>query len=197
MSSGVFNRGIPRVKKHLILAAGLVLAGLSAPVCAGNAFIRGEVGRSNMDFAVDGESVDDEDTTWGFRGGYWFNPNFAVEGFYSQVYSMSFDDGFNAYDLKLHGVGVGVVAKKSFGGDHLGFFIGGRAGISRGVATLEVDGDVEEAEASSVEPYFGVNAGYDFSERFGLSLNYDRLRADGDGYDIDADTLTLGAELRF
>lgn len=186
------------MKKNLILAVGLVLAGLSAPVLAqGNGFIRGEVGQSDVDLSVDGVSGSDEDTTWGVRGGYWFNPNFAVEGFYSQVYSTSYNDGFDTYNAKLHGVGVGIVGKKSFAGAHQGFFVGGRAGISRGVATLDVDGDVEEAEASSAKPYFGVNAGYDFSPRFGLSLNYDRLRADGDGVDVKVDVLSLGAELRF
>lgn len=181
-----------------MMAVGLVLAGLSAPVFAqGNGFIRAEVGRSDVDLSVDGASGSDEDTTWGVRGGYWFNPNFAVEGFYSQVYSTSYDDGFDSYNAKLHGVGVGLVAKKNFGGHHHGFFIGGRAGIARGVATLDIDGDVEEAEASSAKPYFGVNAGYDFSERFGLSLNYDRLQADGDGVDVKVNTVTLGAELRF
>ncbi len=186
------------MKKNLILAVGLVLAGLSAPALAqGNGFIRGEVGRSDVDLSFGGINGSDEDTTFGVRGGYWFNPNFAVEGFYSQVYSTSYNDGFDTYSAKLHGVGVGVVAKKNFGGAHQGFFVGGRAGISRGVATLDIDGDVEEAEASSAKPYFGVSAGYDFSERFGLSLNYDRLQADGDGLDVDVDTLTLGAELRF
>ena len=186
------------MKNNLIVAVGLVLAGLSAPVMAqGHGFIRGEVGRSDVDLSLDGVSGTDEDTSWGVRGGYWFNANFAVEGFYSQVYSTSYNDGFDTYSAKLHGVGVGVVGKKNFGGAHQGFFIGGRAGISRGVATLDIDGDVEEAEASSAKPYFGVNAGYDFSERFGLSLNYDRLQADGDGLDVDVDLLTLGAEVRF
>lgn len=186
------------VKKNLIVAVGLVLAGLSAPVFAqGNGFIRGEVGRSDVDFSVDGGSASDDDTSWGVRGGYWFNPNFAVEGFYTHAYKTSFNDGFDSYTLRLHGAGVGVVGKKNFGGAHQGFFVGGRVGISRGVATFDVDGDVEEAEASSAKPYFGVNAGYDFSERFGLSLNYDRLQADGDGLEVDVDLLTLGAELRF
>ena len=186
------------MKKNLIVAVGLVLAGLSAPVFAqGNGFIRAEVGQSEVDFRVEGGHAEDGDTSWGVRGGYWFNPNFAVEGFYSQVYSTSIYDGFDSYDLKLHGVGLGVVGKKSFGGAHQGFFVGGRAGISRGVATVDVDGDVEEAEASSAKPYFGVNAGYDFSERFGLSLNYDRLRADGDGLEVRVNVLSLGAELRF
>lgn len=186
------------MKKNLIVAVGLVLAALSAPVSAqGNGFIRGEVGQSDVDISVDGLNGEDEDTSWGFRGGYWFNPNFAVEGFYSQVYSTSYYDGYDTYSLKLHGVGLGVVGKKNFGGAHQGFFVGGRAGISRGVATVDVDGSVEEAEASSAKPYFGVNAGYDFSERFGLSLNYDRLRADGDGVDVRVNVLSLGAELRF
>ena len=117
------------MKKNLIVAVGLVLAGLSAPVLAqGNGFIRGEVGRSDVDFSVDGGSASDDDTSWGVRGGYWFNPNFAVEGFYTHAYKTSFNDGFDNYTLRLHGAGVGVVGKKNFGGAHQGFFIGGRAG---------------------------------------------------------------------
>lgn len=186
------------MKKNLIAIAGLVLAGMSAPALAdGSGFIRAEVGQSRLDINFDGANGDDKDNAWGFRGGYWFNPNFAVEGFYSQVYSTSFNDGFDTYSAKLHGVGVGVVAKKNFGGNHQGFFIGGRAGISRGVATVDVDGSVEEAEASSAKPYYGVNVGYDFNPRFGMSLNYDRLRADEDGLDVKVNVLMLGAELRF
>lgn len=185
--------------KQLALVAGLALAGLSTPALAdGSGFIRGEVGRSDIDISVDDfGSASDKDTTWGVRGGYWFNPNIAVEGFYSQLYSTTFDDGFDSYHAKLHAVGVGLVGKKNFGGNHQGFFISGRAGIARGVITLEIDGSVEDAEASSAKPYFGVGAGYDFSERFGLSVNYDRLTGDGDGVDVTARTLTLGLEARF
>lgn len=186
------------MKKNLILAAGLALAALSAPAFAdGAGFVRVEAGRSDVDFRIDGGSASDKDTTWGVRGGYWFNPNFAVEGFYSQVYSTSIDDGFDTYQVKLHGVGVGVVGKKNFGGAHTGFFIAGRAGIARGVITAELDGSVEEAEASSAKPYFGVGAGYDFNEKIGLSVNYDQLKGDGDGLDVTAKTLTLGLEARF
>lgn len=186
------------MNKHLIAVAALALASVSAPALAeGNGFIRAEVGQSDLDIRLDGASGSDSDNAWGFRGGYWFNPNFAVEGFYSQVYSTSFNDGFDTYNTKLHGVGVGLVAKKNFGGPHQGFFIGGRAGISRGVATVDVDGGVEEAEASSAKPYYGVNVGYDFNPRFGMSLNYDRLRADEGGLDVTVDVVMLGAELRF
>ena len=84
-------------------------------------------------------------------------------GFYSQLYSTSISDAFDTYHVKLHGVGIGLAAKKNFGGAHKGFFVGGRAGIARGVTTAELDGSVEEAEASSAKPYFGVGAGYDFN----------------------------------
>jgi len=185
--------------KQLALVAGLALAGLSTPAFAdGSGFVRGEVGRSDIDISVvDFGSASDKDTAWGIRGGYWFNPNIAIEGFYSQLYSTTVDDGFDTYRAKLHAVGLGLVAKKNFGGNHTGFFISGRGGVARGVVTLEIDGDVEDAEASSAKPYFGVGAGYDFSERFGLSLNYDRMKGDGEGVDVTAKTLTLGVEARF
>lgn len=40
---------------------------------------------------------------------------------------------------------------------------------------------MEDAESSSAKPYFGVGAGYDFNEKFGLSVNYDRLKGGDDG----------------
>ena len=186
------------MKKHLLLAAGLGLAMLSTSAFAqGHGFVRGELGRSNVDISVDGVgSVDDNDTAWGVRGGYWFNANIGVEGFYTRYYGQTINDGTDSYDVALHGVGLGLVAKKNFGGEHQGFFIGGRAGIARGVATVDYDGDVE-ADASSAKPYFGVNAGYDFNEKFGMSLNYDRLKASEDGTSVTAKTLTLGFEARF
>lgn len=186
------------MKNHLVLAVGLALAAVSAPALAeGQGFVRFEAGRSDLDIRVDGLSDSDEDTAFGVRGGYWFNPNIAVEGFYSRYYSQTFDDGFDTYSLKLHGVGVGVVGKKNFGGDQQGFFIMGRAGIARGVATVDYDGEVEEAEAGSTKPYFGVGAGYDFSPTLGLGLTYDQVKSGGDGVDVTAKTLALGLELRF
>lgn len=186
------------MKKNLVLAVGLALAGLSAPAFAeGNGFVRFEAGRSNVDLsAEDVGSIDEKDTTWGVRGGYWFNPNIAVEGFYSQIYSTTVHDGPDSYRLKLHGVGIGLVGKKNFGSAHQGFFISGRAGVARGVATVEYDDEVE-GDATSAKPYFGVGAGYDFSPNFGLSLNYDRLKAGEDGVNVTGKTLTLGLEARF
>jgi outer membrane protein W len=185
------------MKKHLMLAAGLALAALSAPALAGEGFVRFEAGRSDLDIRVDGLDGSDDDTAFGIRGGYWFNPNIAVEGFYSRFYSQTYNDGFDDYSIKLHGVGVGVVGKKNFEGPHQGFFVSGRAGIARGVATVDYDGSVEEAEAGDTKPYFGVGVGYDFSPTFGLGLNYDQVKSGGDGVDVTAKTVTFGVELRF
>lgn len=187
------------MKHYMAVVVGLALASFAAPTLAGDGFVRLEAGRSDVNLSVeDFGEASDSDTTFGFRGGYWFNPNFAAEAFYSRLYSTTVDDGFDRYGVKLHSVGIGVAAKKNFGtAAHQGFFVGGRVGAARGVITVELDGEVEEAEASSTKPYFGIGAGYDFSQKFGVSLNYDRLKGDGDGIEVDVDTLTLGLEARF
>lgn len=187
------------MKNWKALAVSLALAGFAAPAFAGDGFVRLEAGRSDVNLTVEDFGSDsDSDTTFGIRGGYWFNPNIAAEAFYSQLYSQKVEDGFDTYRGKLHSVGIGLAAKKNFGAAaHQGFFVGGRAGFARGVLTVEVDGSIEDAEDSSTKPYFGVGAGYDFSQRFGISLNYDRLQGDGEGIEIDVDTLTLGLEVRF
>lgn len=186
------------MKKHFVLAIGLALAGLSAPAMAeGQGFVRFEAGSSDVEFEFDGFRGSDEDTAYGVRGGYWFNPNVAIEGFYTRYYSQRYDDGFESASLKLHAVGVGVVGKKNFGGDQQGFYISGRGGFARGVATVDVDGSVEEADAGDVKPYVGVGVGYDFSPGFGLGLNYDQVKGGDEGLDVTARTLTLGLELRF
>ena len=52
-------------------------------------------------------------------------------------------------------------------------------------------------DESSTKPYYGVNVGYDFNRRWGLSLNYDRRQGDFSGVDVDVDTISLGGEFRF
>jgi hypothetical protein len=71
--------------------------------------------------------------------------------------------------------------------------------VARLTAQLREDDDdfgVIDDE-SDIKPYFGVSAGYDFSERFGISLNWDRRQADFDGVDVDVDTIAVGGEFRF
>ena len=91
---------------------------------------------------------------------------------------------------------MGLVGKKNFGADGNGFFIDGRAGVTRGKVEGSIDGFGSDS-ATSTKAYFGAGVGYDFSRNFGLSLNYDHHKGSGDGISITANTLTLGAEYRF
>jgi hypothetical protein len=169
--------------KKLILAAGLIVAGLSTNAMAAElsgGFVRGDVGRTNVD--VDG--FDDNDTALLFGGGYYFNNNFAVEGFYSNLY----DDN----DAELSALGLGIVGKTNFGNDNQGFYVDGRLGLAR--MRGEIDGFGDD---TSTDPYFGVGFGYDFNENFGAGIKYTRYNADFDGLDTDANTLSASVEFRF
>jgi hypothetical protein len=189
------------MKKGMLLVSGLVLALAATPAFAGS-FVRGEIGHANVDFNVDGAGDgSDNDTAWSVRGGYYFNKNFAVEGFYSTFYdkSESFDDGAGGTidaDLKLSGIGLGIVGKTDFGNDQTGFFLSGRAGIMRGKVDASATGFGHESDTST-KPYFGVGLGYDFSQNWGLSLNFDQQKGSGQDLSITARTVTLGLEARF
>ncbi len=187
------------MKKTFVLSAALALAGLSSAASAADSswFVRGEVGRSHDSVDVSGfGSESDNDTSYSIRGGYWFNPNIAVEGFYSKFYDQTFSDGIDTAHLELSAIGLGVVGKKNFGADGNGFFIDGRAGITRGKVQASVTGFGSGSDTST-KPYVGAGVGYDFSRNFGLSLNYDHHKGSGDGLSVTANTLTLGAEFRF
>lgn len=190
------------MKNTLMLACTLALATLSGTAFAqdgAGGFIRGEIGRSDIDLDVDGlGSGSEEDTSATFGGGYWFNEYVAVEGHIGSLYNTEVADDL---ELDLITLGVGVAVKKSFGGaPHAGFFIGGRAGMARLTAQVREDEDDFDVidDESDIKPYFGASIGYDFSERWGLSLNWDRRQADFDGgVEVDVDTIAVGGEFRF
>jgi hypothetical protein len=182
------------MKKYVTLAAAIALATLSTDAMAGHAFVRGELGSSDTEVRVGGYRASESDTAAVLGGGYWFTPNIGVEGHVGSLYNK--DLGYDE-QLDLVSIGVGLVAKKNFGADNTGFFIGARAGIARMTAQVrEDDFDVIDDE-SSTKPYYGVNLGYDFNRRWGLSLNYDRRQGDFNGVDVDVDTFSLGGEFRF
>lgn len=181
------------MKKMLTLAAAAALSTLSMNAVAGQAFVRAEAGQSDTEVSAGGFRSSETDTALLVGGGYWFTPNIGVEGHAGSLYN---EDLGRGYELDLISIGAGVVVKKNFGPGNTGFFVGGRAGIARITAQLRDDWDVEEDE-SSTKPYFGVNAGYDFSNHWGLGLNYDRRKADINGLDIKIETITFSGEYRF
>jgi OmpA-OmpF porin, OOP family len=188
------------MRKGLLLpAAALAMAVMPMSAMAnrpGYGFVRVEAGSAELEVAAGGDEVSDRDTAYSVRGGYYFSPNFAVEGFYTDFGSPSKDGA----SVSLDGFGAGIAAKHNFGDDDLGFFVGGRAGVMRSKAEFAVTG-AGSASDDSVHAYAGVGVGYDFSPTFGLSLQYDYTKAKpsfaGEDIDVKAQALTLGGEFRF
>lgn len=182
------------MKKILILAGTLALASFSTSALAGQGFVRAELGISDTKVSYGGYRDSEDDVSGVVGGGYWFTPNFAVEGHIGSLYNKYLG---HDQELDLVTMGLGVAAKKHFGVNNTGFFVGGRAGIARLTAQVREDTfDVIDDE-SSTKPYYGVNVGYDFNRRWGMSLNYDRRQGSFNGVDVDVDTFSVGGEWRF
>jgi hypothetical protein len=169
--------------KKLILVSCLALAGFSMSASAAElsgGFVRGEFG--NSDVNVDGFD-DDNDNAMGIGAGWYFNKNFAVEGFWNNLY--------DANNAELSGFGLGLKGKTTVA-DGKGFYAEGRIGMFR------ANGEIGSFDDTSTNLYFGAGVGYDFNENVGLGLNYTRYNADFDGgFDVDASTITGSIELRF
>ena len=169
------------MKKSVLLASLLALAGLSSVASAAdnNWVIRGDLGSGRI--AVSGLGHDD--ATGGAVGvGYYFNPNFALEGQYT-----NFGDH---HSVSVDAWGLGIVAKTNFNNQNqTGFFIDGRIGVDRLKASIGSGGSVSDTKG-----YFGVGAGYDFNPTYGMSVNY--LYNDG-GSGVKAELFSVGFEARF
>lgn len=212
------------MKHGVAFAVALALVGLSSSAAAAEGaggFLRLEAGSNKLDISTNFDvSASERDNGFGVRGGYFFNPSFAIEGFYTTYGEAAHEDRYSVFwstgvveyversSAEVSAFGVGVVGKTNFGGDNTGFYLNGRAGLARaktdaGFTISGSDGfrDGESQSATSTKPYFGVGMGYDFSPKFGLTANYDWVQAefDRDGLEVstDVDSLTLGAEFRF
>jgi len=181
---------------HLSALALAIAGGFAMNTAAAadrGAFVGAEWGGSQVEVNVDGLGSDsDDDHSIVLRGGYYFNQNFAVEAFHTNLYDYS-EEGFSG---ELKGLGIGVLARKNFGADGNGFYVQGRAGLFRAKVELSEAGTGSVSDDSS-DPYFGVGLGYDFNDRFGLGLNYTRYQTDFSGVEVDSNTLTAGVEFRF
>jgi len=173
----------------LLLASGTALAAEGA-----HAFVRVEAGRSHQSASVQGfgQSLGDNDNTYSLRGGYFFNPHFAAEAFYSNLYDKSQDNA----SLKGTAAGLGVVGKYNFGPDMNGWFVDARTGALWGKIDAKV-GNIDDNSLNSVKPYVGIGGGYDFTTNMGVSLNWDWQKAADKGVSVDSQTLTAGFEYRF
>lgn len=201
----------PNNSTLVALACTACLSGLAMPAYArdGAVFLRGEIGNGRTEFDFS-NGRDHSDRVYAARMGYYFNPYFAVEAFYGELFDGRVYENPLAglsVDSKIDTAGIGVVGKKRFG-EARGFFVQGRGGAARykGTGTVTVVSDTYGSALTHRETYrtgdsntglyLGVGAGYDFSANVGVGVNYDLYRS---GFDVIGNTraLTAALEIRF
>lgn len=179
------------------MAAALVAgACAAAPARADGFFVDGRYGRSDFD-------GDGKDIALGINGGYRWGA-FGLEGGYIDLGSL--DHGY-AYIGTPGGGTSGLHSGIDVGGWTLGanghfnltpnWYLSARAGLFHWKADVDLVGVARNAEFSGSDWYAGVGVGYDFSERFGIGLNYDHYRAGKSGLDFDANVVSANTEFRF
>jgi OOP family OmpA-OmpF porin/outer membrane immunogenic protein len=192
--------------KNTLFAIALATAGLTAIPLTSHAadqsgfFINGNVGESNLSK----NPYDDSDTGFGGNVGYrWaVAPNvlLGVEGGYTDLGSFSVKDrlrGSGIPDAKLKGWNLGANGHFNITDN---WYVSGRAGFFRADVTggfLDSTGAVVRVDDNANKWYAGAGFGYDFSNNFGIGLNYDYYKADKNNLDLNADLISVSAEYRF
>jgi OOP family OmpA-OmpF porin/outer membrane immunogenic protein len=81
------------------------------------------------------------------------------------------------------------------------WYLSGRAGFFRadvkGGFVDPINGTVVRVDDNANKWYAGAGFGYDFSNNFGIGLNYDYYKADKNNLDLNADLISVSAEYRF
>ena len=191
--------------KNTLVAIALATAGLAAIPLTSHAadnnsgfFINGNVGDSNVSKGL----YDDDDTGFGANVGYrWaVAPNvlIGIEGGYTDLGSISPKKQYQAApDAELSGWNIGANGHFNITPN---WYVSGRAGWFRGDIKggyLDPTGGLVRVDDTSNKWYAGAGFGYDFSNNFGVGLNYDYYKADKSNLDLNADLISVNAEYRF
>ena len=192
--------------KHTLIAIALATAGLAAiPLTShaadntGGFFINGNVGDSNVSKGL----YDDDDTGFGGNVGYrWaVAPNvlLGVEGGYTDLGKFSTGNNVNGFfpDAEIKGWTLGANGHFNLTPN---WYVSGRAGFFRADikgAYFDPANAVVRVDDTANKWYAGAGFGYDFSNNFGIGLNYDYYKADKSNLDLNADLISVSAEYRF
>jgi opacity protein-like surface antigen len=193
--------------KNTLFAIALATAGLTAIPLTSHAadqsgfFINGNVGDSNVSKGL----YDDDDTGFGANVGYrWAvvpNVLLGVEGGYTDLGKFSTKNSFSGLgipDAELKGWNLGANGHFNITDN---WYVSGRAGFFRadvkGGYVDPFSGNVVHVDDTGNKWYAGAGFGYDFSNNFGIGLNYDYYKADKSNLDLNADLISVSAEYRF
>jgi OmpA-OmpF porin, OOP family len=149
-------------------------------------YARASIGNASLTNSV----YNDSNSDFGLGGavGWRFIPWLAVEAGYSQLGEYAFDCGPSPCPtvrppaLELDTVELGLAARLPFGDS--GWFGQLRSGLHHW------DGGFGR---SDTDPYYGIGFGYQFNDRFNMSLNYDHYKAG----DVNVNRVGLGLEVAF
>jgi len=181
------------IKRYLIVAAGLALAGVSTTslatdVSGGGFFVNGNVGQSRYN-ANRRDWSDRNDTAAAIRFGYrWHGAvDFGVEGGYVDLGKLK--DRINtpnysfSGDLKVKGFLLGVNGKYHFA--QSGWYVSARGGwfgtranykshaSSKSATTTASYSESYSMRRVNAGWYLGVGAGYDLTSHFSVGVSFD------------------------
>jgi hypothetical protein len=171
----------------------LSAANAAVPKSSG-VYIGGAAGSAKLEddnlFADSGVSLDDEDASVSFIGGYKFNPYFSLEARYSFLgsYTVSALNGFSyiSEDVDISSLSIHVVGTVPLG--QSGFSLFGQLGA----ASLMADcSGCDDSGAGSA----GFGVAYNFTEGLALALQVDAYAWQEDGYYKDYDFSITTAQL--
>lgn len=179
----------------LSLAAALALPALA--LADTGLYVDGAVGQAS----VDDEGIDDNDTSLRLGVGWRFVENFGAEIGFQDLGEVGEEVaiGGATASVEADGFYAGVAGKIPLYDTDMGFYLSARAGMyfwdatgraRQGTTSIRIDD-------SDSDFYVGVGGGYDFNEKFGVGLTYDRYQLGDDNTDFNYGVFALAGEVRF
>jgi OOP family OmpA-OmpF porin len=188
------------MKKKIVTALALVMGLAAAPAFAQSWYLGGGVGRGNLNMSgqdltgLSNASVDDTDTTYTVRGGYRFNPYFAVELGYYDLGNYGFNGKIGNTEIngsaKAKSYGVSAVGILPFGEQ---FDLYGRLGWAESELKASANTTLATATASDRqgEATYGVGGRWNFNKNVGVFAEW--MKNDK----IKVDSYMAGVDFRF
>ena len=196
--------GLSRTSK-LALAAVAALTLANTAQAREGLYVRGEIGRSD----IDEKNINDSSSLVGVDIGWRFTENFGAElgfrdlGSFAGTVIVPTELNADAFTVALSGL------TNLHPDTAQGFYLDGRFGLANfDVKGKEIFGTVSRPfTASGSRPFFSLGAGYDMTEDFSMAVNYSRYQAEqifsgsvgatSQTLDVDFPALSITAEFRF